>query len=33
MGVTIGTALRPTPIGEWVNRWAAAEEAAQTDPK
>ena len=28
----IGTAVLPTPIGEWAKRRAAAQEPAQTDP-
>src|SRR5437762_3277035 len=32
MAVMIGTAVLPTPIGEWAKRPAAAEETAQTDP-
>jgi len=32
MAVMIGTAVLPTPIGEWAKRRAAAEETAQTDP-
>ena len=32
MAVMIGTAVLPTPIGEWAKRRVAAQEPAQTDP-